>query len=267
MVKVINPPERRREGDVIYYVSNGIEHARHAYNMTDYGKIPPTSPKAGGYVNQRQQQTVTGYLRANLMRNFHRIAQTTTDRPDWHWNSGFSLREWPLPRPRPDAIIPATYFKTRYPHRNWFDSVTSLGIWHKWQEFAAYYQTARQWDLNTPEWQRFKVWYRQYCRWRWTPARFVSTETPDGEIDGDEVCALCFAIFSRAGYDTGDSQSGEPPDWCQYVVTPEGFWAANCFNFIGHGCRRCDCLNDGKLRYSNNPDMSVIPAPDGLILP
>ena len=86
-----------------------------------------------------------------------------------------------------------------------------------------------------------------------------------GEIDGDEVCALCFAIFSRAGYDTGDSQSGEPPDWCQYVVTPEGFWAANCFNFIGHGCRRCDCLNDGKLRYSNNPDLSVIPAPDAVI--
>ena len=36
------------------------------------------------------------------------------------------------------------------------------------------------------------------------------------EIDGDEVCALCFAIFSRAGYDTGDSQMGEPPDYSPF---------------------------------------------------
>ena len=49
MVKIINRPDRRKEGGIIYYVSNGIEHARLAYNNTDYGKKPPTSLPPNAY--------------------------------------------------------------------------------------------------------------------------------------------------------------------------------------------------------------------------
>ncbi len=82
----------------------------------------------------------------------------------------------------------------------------------------------------SPEWLRFRDWFLTYCRWRWNPGRFVTPTNPTGDVNGDEMCALCFAAFDRAGYHTGDSQIGEPPDWCQYGVTPEGNWAALCFN-------------------------------------
>ena len=53
--------------------------------------------------------------------------------------------------------------------------------------------------------------HAEHRRWRRTPARYVSTVTPDDEIDGDEVCALCFAAFNRAGYDTGDPEHEQLP--------------------------------------------------------
>ena len=72
-------------------------------------------------------------------------------------------------------------------------------------------------------------------RWRWTPGRFVAPDNRGGVVSPDEMCAFCFAVLDRAGYATPDSQNGEPPDWCQYTVTPGGFWAAFCFNPLEGG--------------------------------
>ncbi len=111
----------------------------------------------------------------------------------------------------------------------------------------------------SPEWLRFRDWFKQYCRWRWLPGRFVVPTNPDGVVSGDEMCALCFAALDRGGYPTGDSQIGEPPDWCQYYLAPNGFWAAICFNPFANGYHRYDYGKDGKLRYSNDDNLTVIP--------
>ena len=249
MVKIINRPDRRKEGDIIYYVSNGIEHARLAYNATDYGHKPPTSLPPNSYINQRQQQTISGQIRGNLMRNFHRIDQTIQTRPDWHWNSGFSRAIWLPPRTDPQNLTPPRFFKQQQPRRNWFDTATSLGIWHTWQEFADYYRRALQWDLDSQRWQEFRQWQKQYCRYRWTPAKYLSPDSPSGIIQPPMIEALTFACLSRGGYNTGNSQLGEPPDWCQLARADNGGWAAICFNPLMDNYHRCDCDGNGKIRF------------------
>lgn len=257
MVKIVNRPGRRKVGDVVYYTSGGIEHARLAYNLTDYGKIPPTSLPPYGYTNQRQQQQITGQIRANLMRNLHRVRQTTGDRPDWHWNSGFSRLLWQAPFEDPEGITPPLWFKQRQPDRHWFDAATSLGIWHSWQLFDAFFRRALEWDLTSPAWDDFRLWQKQNCRYRWTAGNYLTPQNPSGIIEPKLMEAIVFAALNRGGYISGNLSDGLPPDWCQLARVPGGGWAAICYNAISDGCHCITCDKSGRRELCNENQFSA----------